>query len=1072
MMKPKRAELPTHVEKPTHPDVPLETSSFSSENGNGSEREESPAFMQGQSINVLPESVGYDHLRPLKVRPSEEKLSYSREEKLQIWRDSLDDSVFRRTEETDRLLRSYYAMQESDSKSFVLVSGPSGSGKTQLAQSLKATVTEQGGYFLTGKYDQLKRREPYVAYVSAFTEFTNAVLARGEEAREEMRSAIQTAVGEEAAILLGMIPSLEKILGRKDYSTSKARADEAIQRFVFVFRRFLRAVSSPRHPVVLLLDDLQWADYCSLDVLKSIVTDASYKGLVVIGTCDLTVSPDSFLSEKLREMETNEEVDIVHIQIHDLSEVAVGDLLIRVLETDPHQRDYRSFAGLVTQQTKGNLLYVSRLLKWLQQSDLLTYDDDDDEWGWDVEEIRDAIDPCDVAGFLGDILEQQIGLETREVLKVAACLGFHVEEELIEYVLGRPVASDLNEALVKGALVVDEARGGYAFSHDGVQEAAYRMIPEDERELFHVEVGRRLWRELDNDNLDRYIFVLLSQFKIGKRLVQREKERYAIATLCLHAGTKAARSSTFRTAAVYLIFGIYLVGERGWRDEYDLTLSLYNAGAEMDMCSGNFKRMDELIEGVLLHAKTALDKVQANCTRIYVLGSQDEQQKAIDLGVEVLQDLNELFPSRLCKAHLMAEIRSVQKLLRGKSDEQLMRMAPLDDPWKRACLHVLQLMFLNCLLIRPKLAPFVALKSAKITLLHGLSPIASVAFASYGMMLIDAGDVDGALRYGQLGLKLLDSYGTMEYLPRVYAAYYGVIHSWKFPISEALEPLLRAHRVGLQTGDHEFAFLCSNCYCFLALESGVPLGTLMSKYSTFEESMVTNRQKMTLRMSLPFVQAMSFYMNPPEDPLSFRGSVLDMLQEEAECERSGRINQVLTSRLCRMEIAFVFNAHEEGYILSKTVCDAQLMVPTIEQSKFHFLRGMIALAMARKGKNARKNVRTAKEEIRWLRPLARKSPHNLLDKLFMLEGELASVCGCADEAYEKYISSIALAKDSTFLYTQALGNEQVCRHFLALGQKQRSEPYFHKACQLYSDWGGRAKVLLLKAELDRIYSSK
>ena len=990
---------------------------------------------------------------------------------------SLSFGSFRRHKEELILSEAYNAVLDSGAKSLVLVSGPSGCGKTSLATSLKKTVTGQGGYFLTGKFDQLMRAEPYAAFVSAFTEFTSAVIARGETAKEEMGSAIHAAVGDEAAVLVEMIPSLACILGHNEYSTTncKAKANDAIQRFVFLFRMFLRAVSSLKHPVVLLLDDLQWADPCSLDLLKSIVADSSNNGLVVIGTCEADVSPDSDLSAKLREMEANEKTDIVDIPIDDLSSDAVEDLLLRVLDTSP--QDSGQLAELVTLQTNGNPFYMMWFIQWLVQSGLYLYSANgsvvksDGQLRWDLEAVRQAVEPREVTEFLGYRLEQEFGHDTREVLKVAACLGFHVEEELIEYVLGRPVAQNANEALVKGAFISDEARDRYAFAHDDVQKAAYRMIPEDERELFHVEVGRRLWRELESDSLDRHIFVLLSQFMIGKRLISREKERYAVASLCLHAGTKAAKSPTFRTAAVYLNLGIDLVGERGWRDEYGLTLALHNAGAEMNMCTGNFKRMHELIEAVLLRARTPLDKVQANSTWIYVLGSQDEQHKAIDLGLLVLKDLGEHFPSRPCRTHLRSEFRSVRKLLRGKSDEQLLRMPPLEDPTKMACLQVLQLMFLSCLFVRPELAPFVSLRSTRITLLCGLSPMASLAFTCYGLACLGSGDVDRAVRFGQLGLKLLDSFGATEYVPRVYAAYYGVIHSWRFPISDALEPLLRAHRVGLQTGDYEFAHLCSNSYCFLSVVAGVSIDEVMSHWSTFELSMSNLNRKMMLRLSLPFIQTISFYLNTAEEPLSFKGEIVDILEEERRNFESGRTNQALFTRLVRMEIAYVFGAYEVAHNLSGTLLHSDLMVPTVEIANFHFFRGMISLAMTRTAKDTRKHIRIAKKTIDMFKPWSAKSPHNLLDRLCLMEGELASVCSRADEAYSKYTCAIAIAKDSGNVYLHALANERVGHHFLSLRQKETAESFFRRACLVYGEWGGKAKVRHLEAELELIFPS-
>jgi predicted ATPase len=744
-----------------------------------------------------------------------------------VWREHLQEKLFHRSEEQASVVCCYEAMlSEPEASTFLLVTGPIGTGKTRLVKhALQQRVQDQGGYYLRGKFDQLRRPEPYRGFVSAFTEFTSQVVERGPEAVTAMSEAIYNAVGDECCVLISMIPALERILGDRKCDSNYSKADDAIQRFVFVFRMFMRAVSSREQPMVLLLDDLHWADPCSLDILSIIVTDLkNNQGLLVIGTCDGNdvMSNDSYMSRKLRELEKSGSATITQVSIQNLQQGEVNHFIGNALQL-PRLEQAEDLGAIVIGQTNGNLFYIIEFIRWLQDSGLLLFDGESGSWVWDADEIRMTIDLCQVGDFLNDKLEQ-LPVEMRDVLKVAACFGSNVDETLIEYVLDRPVGAILDEAAAIGVLALEGAPGNFAFEHDGLQEAAYKLIPESSRELFHLEVGRRLWRRLNKEELDRNIFILLSQMNIGKRLITREKERYAIASLCLHAGKKAAKSSTFRTATVYLNLAIDLLGERAWRDEYDLTLAVHNAAAEMDMCTANFEAMDTLIESVLKHACSPSDKIQALSTQIYAMGVRDRQQEALDLGIDVLKGLGEHFPRRLGRRNLVAELKSVRKLLKGKSDEQLMRLPNIDDGDILACLQILNLMFLHALLVRPQLAPFVTLKLMTLTLTHGLSMIAPTAFATYGMLCISGmWDVDSGFRFGELGLELLVRLEVRAYLPRVYVAFYGCIHPWKRPLRDSLEPFLHAHRIGMQTGDMEFSSLNANMYCFVAMDAGVPL---------------------------------------------------------------------------------------------------------------------------------------------------------------------------------------------------------------------------------------------------------
>lgn len=609
-----------------------------------------------------------------------------------VWKKELEEKLFYRAAEEATVVDCYEKMlSEPEISTLLLVTGPTGTGKTRLVKhALQKRVQDQGGYFLRGKFDQLCRPEPYRGLVSAFTEFTSQVVERGPEAVDAVRFAIRKAVGDECCVLVSMIPALARIFGiDQSQCKNSSKADDAIQRFVFAFRMFMRAVSSLEQPMVLLLDDLQWADPCSIDIISSIVTDLkNNQGLFVVGTCDVK-SNDNYLSQKLRELETSGSATITNVSINNLELGEVNHLLGNVLQLS-RLDETEALGMIVNGQTNGNFFYIIEFIRWMQDSGLLLFDSKIGSWIWDVDEIRMTIDLCHVGDFLTDKLEQ-LPMEMRDVLKVAACFGSHFEETLIEYVLDCPVGTILTDAVGIGVLLLEGAPGQYAFEHDGIQEAAYRLIPESGRELFHLEVGRRLWRRLSKEDLDRNIFVLLSQMNIGKRLITREKERYAIASLCLHAGKKAAKSSTFRIATIYLNLAIDLLGDRSWRDEYDLSLAIYNAAAEMDMCTANFEAMETLVESVLKHARCPSDKIQAQATKIYAMGACNRQQEALDLGIAVLAGLGEHFRRHMCKGEMISELHSVQRMLKGKSNEQLMRLPNIEDGDILSCLQILNL---------------------------------------------------------------------------------------------------------------------------------------------------------------------------------------------------------------------------------------------------------------------------------------------------------------------------------------------------------------------------------------------
>jgi len=989
---------------------------------------------------------------------------------------------------------------------FLMITGPSGCGKTRLARSLPCCCNEQQEhscyyYVLSGKFNLRSQLQPYEALVAAFADLAPAVLAR-DGAADPLRAAIAAALSpQEAAVLVNMIPSLKALLNTTTTKTTMESEDQVVsaaaksiqgehniqqkppsaagdgsdgvQRFVLVFRSFLQAICSLRYPIVLFLDDLHWADACSLDVLRSVVAD-QHAGLFIVGTADdsrLWVSSSS-LVELLKE-------SCVTIRVNNLDRESVGRYVAQALESGEDEEDaedeYDSLVDTLCHQTGGNPLYMKEFLLWLQDAGTLYYNSRKRKWEWDNSSIDSSTThgPRTITDFLKDKVEASpCSEETKEVLKVASCFGSHrCNDRLIEYVLGYAVSPHLKEATSCGFLEAHDD-GSYSFAHDSVQDAVYRLIPESERELYHVEVGRRLWRKLSQEEVDRYIFLLLAQFDLGRRHITRQKERMKVATLCLHGATKSARATSyFSTAVVCLELGISLMGDKGWRDNYDLTLALHNAGAEMEMCTANFDRMNMLIDRVVRRGRNPLDKAQALGSRVYALGVSGRQQEAIDLGIEVLNSLGETMPIRRFTANIVVEMTKIQTRLKGRSDEQLMRLPYLQDPHKFACLNILQLMFLNCLMLRPELAPLVSMKIVRISLQHGLSPLAAVGYAGFAMFHLSMKRIDAANRFAGLSLKLLEFFGSVEYIPRVYAAVYGVIHPWKNPIRESLEPLLRAHRIGLQTGDLEFAHLCSSSYIFLAYKAGIELNSIMQRWSIARETMVFNQQTTMLNMALPFIQCIEFCINPKEDPLSYAGKWINLKAQALMAEKAGLKTYLADIQSCCMIIAYTFGALEEAASYLDVFRWQCRFIPTIQFLHLHFYKALLCLALAGAGKQKSKHIRAAKKTLRKLKYWAVKTPHNALDKRFLVEAELASVLGKPEKAYEKYTCAIALAKDAGILWMIAMAHECLGHHFYRNGQIEKSRAAFDTACDFYNEWGGKAKAAHVKRKIVSLFAS-
>lgn len=955
----------------------------------------------------------------------------------------LPTELYGRDEELARL-------EQVQAQEWVLLSGPSGCGKTALARRYRPAPN---AYLVTAHFSTT-RAGPYAALVSAFTDFTHQVLARGQQAR--IRAAVLEAVGSEVPVLTNMIPALREILGETTGASTKGV--DALQRFVFVFRMFLRSIEEP---LVILLDDVDQADPCSLDLLSAILTDTSNERQpFLIGTCSDHVPTDSYLSIRLRDLEERN-VKITHIALREVPPSVLRRLLAETYGR--HKSECDSLARLLGDRSGGNFFHVTELLRWMQVSDLLTYNSTMKQWEWDIEEVELALGNrkgTEEALSYHDM--DRLPLPIRDVLKVAACLGTRPDKDLLKLVVDVPVPEILEHCVNIGLLGKDTS--GFFFEHEAIRKFIYEAIPDQDRDLFHLEIGRRMWRKMSCEQVDRYSFDLLGQLMAGKRLISRENEKQAVSTLCLHSAHKAARSSSFRTAEKYVSFGLSLLHVRSWRDSYELTLALHHIAAEIEVSIGTQERLDYLLDQIFENARTFDDKFQAHCTQIYADSSGREQQ-SLDHAIEVLEELGMRLPRRPSVPKLMVELLRVRRMMRGRTDESILRLPSMTNPKHIQAMQILQLTVLASMLARPLLTPFIILKMTALTIESGLSVFAPGAMSTYGMLFVIVHrDFPTAERFGRLGLRLLERADALEYLPRVYAAYYGVIQSWTHEAKHAADPLLKAYRTGLMTGDVEFSALCRNMYFSVAMHSGKPLDALEREVYNTDMLNVSRRENTLSRMAICVLQEIHHITGQSPDPLSKNGDLLNYEEERRLASESGVAAVVATVAFLRMNVLFLFDRldllEDELDILMARV---DHIPPTFELITHVTVCSLVALGLARLNRKRRQHIRFAKRMLRrYLRPWAVSTPLNALDKLNIVEAEFASFQG-KKEAFQYYVAAMRVSAECSMMHSVAC--ERTARHFARLRQNEAALEYLVKAKDSFEQWGAKAKVRLLQEEL-------
>lgn len=630
-----------------------------------------------------------------------------------------------------------------------LITGPSGTGKTCLANTVcKRAVEERGGYFITGKFDLIQRSTaPFAPFVHAFTQFATQVQERGDETVAKLKKQIiDKTTGSSTAILTDVVPALQELLGvSNDNDTPagiKIKSSGAQNHFLYLFCKMVASICTPECPLVLFLDDLQWAEPASLDLLSALVRDPSIQGLLLLGACrGNEVSRDHNLSVTLRELEATG-VRITNSVVENLHSSAVHQMISDVLNLTADES--KPLADFVFRQTNGNIFFSLMLLRTLFEEGFLYKEDNrtidatllskspsssSSSWKWDSEDsILMNINCQDVVNMVVDKI-RSLSPQDQQVLKIGACMGAEFDEYIFTETCDcADVGQALQHAHEKGLVSSSEQRGevfgGWRFVHDTIQQSAYSLIPEADRPAFHLEIGRKLWASLSPDDVELNIFLIVHQLSLGMDLMDDEDERYRMALLCLGAGERSTVSSAFQVAASYLNTGISLLAKakRHWRDQYHISITLFNAAAEVEYCNANHDRTDYLVGQVLLHARCFKDKLQAYTTQIYSVGSRGEFAKAIGIGLKVLKELGYTFPSKVNTFHIVASLMKTRRMLKkNKLDQDILDLPRMVDGDHLAVARLLNILFNYTNHASPELSALVCFKNVQLTLKHGVS---------------------------------------------------------------------------------------------------------------------------------------------------------------------------------------------------------------------------------------------------------------------------------------------------------------------------------------------------------------
>ena len=992
----------------------------------------------------------------------------------------IPEKLYGREAEVKTLLDAFDRVSQGASE-LMLVVGFSGIGKTAVVNEVHKPIVRQRGYFIRGKFDQFNRNIPFSAFVQAFRNLVAQLLSESSTELHSWKTQILDALGENAQVIIDLIPELEKILGSQP--PAPEISGTAVQnRFNLLFQKFIQVFTTPAHPLVVFVDDLQWADSASLNLIQVLVSESKTENLLVVGAYR---NNEIFPTHPL--MLTLEAMDKVGAAISTLNLQPLKIANLNQLITDILRAPapiVRPLTELVMQKTQGNPFFATQFLNVLHQDQLISFDPKAGYWQCDMAQVKAAALTDDVVELMALQL-QKLPERTQAVLKLAACIGAQFDLETLAIASEKSqteVAVALWKALQTGIILPqsdvykfylgsssstqnDEIQTNldYFFLHDRIQQAAYSLIPEPQKEITHLKIGKLFIIKFSDAEIEDEIFDIVRHWNIGLELVKTFSEREKLCQLNLQAALKAKRATAYEMAYQYVLISIGLLPSNGWQNQYSLMLALHELAAESAYLKGDFDKSQHWSQVISQHAQNVLDEVKAYEINLLVHVAQRKSSQAIALGQQILEKLGVSISTMPTSAEIQQTWTEVGTLMPSDQNTQsLLELPVMTDTYALAALQILNSMAATVYLTQPQLFPLIVLAQIKLSLLHGNTAVSAGAYARYSFMLCSKrSDISSGYEFGRLAIELSERFDHKGISTRVLLMFGALTLPWTLHLKESIPLLQEAYRNGLESGNLDGAALSHYYESQSSYLVGQELDDLAHKVATYSAQIQQIKQEFHFGNNELLRQVILNLIGNTASPHKLIGEAFDEDKMLTAYQSSSNILGLYCLYLHKAILCYWFNRIEEA--LEYIEIAANYLIASTSQATVPLFYLYDSLTRLSVYANASTSEQTAiitrvDDNQKKMEYWARHAPMNFQHKYDLVLAEKYYCLGQKSEAIDAYDHAISEAKNNGYIQEEALANELAAKFYLDWGKEKIAADYLQEAYYCYSRWGAKAKV--------------
>lgn len=994
----------------------------------------------------------------------------------------IPQKLYGREQELAQLM-SLFEQVSRGATGMCLVSGYSGVGKSALVSEIYKPVVKRKAYLIQGKYDQFQSNTPYSAIAQAFAGLITQLLSESPEQLKRWRSELLDTLGPNGRIMTDLIPNLSQIIGVQP-DVPELPATEAQNRFQILFIKFVKLFATSEHLLVIFLDDLQWCDVPTLNLIQRLVTSRELSHLLLIGAYrsnEVDVGHPLILTlNEIRKSRDFEEIVVQALEVNAVNQLLADTLRCELVRS-------QAIANLIFDKSDGNPFFINELLKNLHEEEVISFDPEAGRWVWDMESVKRT-------GMSGNVVDlvvtnlRKLAPATQHVLQLAACIGNTFDLKTLSIINQQTMETtsvELLDALKKnmilpldedykfvgtnkeanpeapGATGHDSVNPVYKFQHDRVQQAAYVLIGENHKQAVHLSIGRLIQQHSTDEEIEEQLINITDHLNLGRALITDMTERRELSILNLRAAQKARHSAAYQSALEYVETGQQLLPDNAWKGDYDLVKELSLEHQQCAYFTGNLEGADAGIDEMLQQVRTKLEKAEilSMRTRQYAtIGKMEASIQAAIMGLSLLGIRISGTPRWL---DIQREIWQVRWNLGKREISGLIDAPTMTDPEKIVSIRLLNEIFPAAFLSGSgNLFPFLVLKLVNISLRHGNSPESAFAYAAYGMLLCGSlDDPATGLKYGKLAVDMNDHFQDIKLKSRVIYVYGMFIHHWSNHWATMTPWFRKGIEAGYQSGDLLYlAYSAQDCIIW---DPGMDLQTASAEQKKY----------LTIVKDCEYMDSFDSGTLFRQMQLNFQGltterfSLNDETFDEQACVKGMQERKFMTGianyQIYKAEICFLYgdyaralkHVREQDKLISSS-----MSLPQLVRFRIIAFLTLAALCPDMSISERLKTRKRLKKDLRQMSRWARNCPENFSHLKYCMQAELARLAGHMEKAISGYHAAIAAARDNGFVRDEAVANELLARYYIAEGHDQAAEGYLRAAHYLFYRWGASRKV--------------